>query len=364
MARLTRYLSRLFFTEALALAAIVVTLLYLVQCLRVLNIITVKGQDMFTLLAQASLVVPLIGAVFLYICVGIGLARALGALQDSGELHIIHTSRRAGGLFRAIALYAAIAATVVLMLSHIASPLALRRFDEQEATMAADLVARALVPHRFVEVVPGVTVVIGNRQGEGEISDFFADDTRDPTARRTYSAASAIVGRDDRGYVLRLRDGEVQYSTPDMRLSEIRFTAYDLSIELLTQQRALNDNATSIVLVQRALEGGWTPGIIHSLIERSGEGLRVIGMSLLMAGIAAFPRSSRRRGRIPLEFAVLVIAFTDRGLSAYSPEWLGILRPATGGLTMIAAGLFIITWRLWGYLIPLPRLRLPVRAAA
>jgi lipopolysaccharide export system permease protein len=356
--RLTGYLTRLFFSEAAALAAIVITLLYLVQCLRVLNIITVKGQDMFTLLGQASLVVPLIGAVFLYICVGIGLARALGALQGSGELHIIHSSRRAGGLFRAIGLYATISALIVLALSHFASPMALRRFDEWEAGIAADLVARALVPHRFVEVVPGVTVVIGNRRGEGEISDFFADDRRDPNARRTYSAASAIVGRDEHGYVLQMRDGELQYSTADLRLSEIRFSSYDLSIEFLTQQRALNDNATSLVLVQRAIEGGWTPAIVRALVERSGEGLRVIGMCLLMAGIAAFPGGARRRGRIPLEFAVLVIAFTDRGLSTYAPSWLGVLQPATGGLAMISVGTLLILWRLWGYLIPLPRLRL------
>jgi len=81
-------------------------------------------------------VVPLIGAVFLYICVGIGLARALTALQSTGELHIIHANRRLSALFSAIALYAGISAVVVLGLSHVGSPAALQRHDEWAATIA------------------------------------------------------------------------------------------------------------------------------------------------------------------------------------------------------------------------------------
>jgi lipopolysaccharide export system permease protein len=352
--RLVRYLSRLFFSEALALAGVVVTLLYLVQCLRILDLISVKGQGVLTLFLQALLIVPLIGAIFLYICVGIGLARALTALQASGELHIIHSSRRLPGLFGALALYGTVSALVVLSLSHFASPAALRHYDEWQANIAADLVARALAPHRFVEAVPGVTVLIGSRTGEGHITDFFADDNRDPNSRRTYSARSAIVGRDAGGYVLQMEDGAIEYMTADRRYSEIRFSHYDLSVGSLTQEHQLSENATSWVLVQRALAEGWSDKIIRTLVERSGEGLRVIGMCLLIIGIAGFPSGRRRRFAIPLEFAVLVIAFADRGLTTYAPEWMGLARPAAGALGMIAVGILLVGYRLWS-----PHLRLP-----
>jgi lipopolysaccharide export system permease protein len=347
VSRLNLYLTRLFFSEALALTAVVVVLLYLVQCLRITDVITVKGQDILTLLGQAALIIPLIGAVFLYVCVGIGLARALTALQDNGELHIIHSSRRLSGLFQAIGIYAGLSALAVLALSHIASPTALRSYDEWAASIASDLVGRALVPHRFVEVVPGVTVVIESRQGEGQITDFFADDQRDPKSRRTYSARSAVVARDDQGYVLQMQDGSVQYMTGDLRFSEIKFSRYDLAVELLTQERSIKDNSNSIVLLQTALQTGvWSEETIKDLVERSGEGLRIIGMCLLVAAIAAFP-SGRRRSGMPLELLVLVIAFADRGLSTYAPEWLGAIRPATGALAMIVVGALVLAVRLW-----------------
>jgi lipopolysaccharide export system permease protein len=220
--------------------------------------------------------------------------------------------------------------------------------------MAADLVGRALVPHRFVEVVPGVTMVIGSRQGEGEITDFFADDRRDPESRRTYSARSAVIARDEQGYVMQMRDGAVQYMTADLRMSEIRFERYDLAVDLLTQQATLNENATSLVLVQRALETGWTDQIIAELAQRSAEGLRVIGMCLLILAVAGFPSGQRRGSRLPIEFVVLIIAFSDRGFSTYASSFLGPMRPAGGALGMILVGTLIIMFRMWGHLLTAP----------
>lgn len=360
MSRLSGYLTRMFFGEALALAAVVGSLLYLVQCLRVLDIISVKGQDIGTLFTQSALMLPLIGAVFLYICIGIGLARALTAMQLSGELHIIHSSRRLSALFGAVAIYALLSALFVLSLSHFGSPAALRTHDERTAGFAADLVGRALQPHRFVEVVPGVTVVIGGRKSAGEITDFFADDRRDPNSWRTYTAGSATVAIDDLGYVLQLEDGALQHMGADMRLTEIRFSRYNLALDRLTQMNSYGDNRTSAELVRLALEAGsWSASTILTLVERSGEGLRIIGMCLLVTALAAFP-SGRRGGQVPLELVVLAFAFADRGFTTYAPEWLGMLRPAGGAVAMIVVGTGLLAYRLWAArLRPPQRLEIP-----
>jgi lipopolysaccharide export system permease protein len=321
-------------------------LLFLVQMFRIMDVITVKGQDLVTLLGQAALSLPMIGSIFLYVCAAIGLARALSAMQASGELHAIHSSRRLPALFGAVFTFTAVLAVVVLLLSHFLSPLSLRRYDDWSASVAADLVGRALSPHRFAEVVPGVIVTIGGRQGEGRITGFFADDQRDPLQRRTYSAATAVVGKDDKGYVLQMEDGAIQFMTDEPRFSQISFRRYDLAVELLIERPASNNQTTWSLIEESRQQGYLSDFAIFAVIDRSAEGLRVIGICLLVLGIAGFP-SARRRSGFPLELVALAIAFADRGLTTYAPGWLGIFRPAAGALGMTVAGLAVIAYRLW-----------------
>ena len=81
MRRLTTYLARLFATDALILTAILCVLLWLVNCLRQFELISVKGQGFGTLAVQALYTMPPLAMAFFYICVGIGMIRALSALH-------------------------------------------------------------------------------------------------------------------------------------------------------------------------------------------------------------------------------------------------------------------------------------------
>ena len=74
MSRLSPYLTKLFVFEAVALTSVVVFLLYLVQSLRMFDLVSAKGQDLLTLAGQAALVMPAVAVIFLYVCIGIGLA--------------------------------------------------------------------------------------------------------------------------------------------------------------------------------------------------------------------------------------------------------------------------------------------------
>ncbi len=320
MTRLSIYLARVFAAETAALFAVAAFLLYLIQCLRSFSVVSVKGQDVFTLLGQALLTMPTLGVVFLYVCAGIGLARGLRALQASQELHIIHASRRVPALLGAIGLFAGGWALVVLLLANFVEPATNRQFNDWAASVAADLVSRTLTPNRFAEVVPGVTMLIGDRGTEGELTDFFADDNRNPAMRRTYVARTATVAADEQGYVLQLRDGAIQHMSADNRFSEVAFARYDMALERLTgaaEAREGLGEMNSIELVQRALAGGsWDRDTIRQLARRLGEGLRVIAICLFVAAIAAFPHGRRTAREVPLEIVVLATAFVERGLSS------------------------------------------------
>jgi lipopolysaccharide export system permease protein len=334
MRRLTNYLARMFATDAVILFGIVCFLLWMVNCLRSFDVVSVKGQGLLTLAFQGLLTMPPLALVFFYVCVGIGMSRALQALQTNHELHIIHTSYGLGSLWRATMVVAGIGVVCVLLLSNFIEPHANRRLNVLAASVAADLVSSTLKPQRFTQVTPGVVLLIGARAADGEISEFFADDRRDPATRRTYIAKSARVAADGEDYVLELRDGSLQYTEADGRFSEISFARYDLGVERLSQPLVDEDGLSerdSLSLVREALTTGiWSPAVVERLSERMGEGLRVIGICMLVLALAGFPSGKRARLALPMEVTVLMLAFAERGIGSYSP-----LGETTGALLMI-----------------------------
>ncbi len=337
MQRLTAYLTRLFATEALMLFGVVSFLLWLVSCLRAFDVVSVKGQGLLTLAWQSLLTMPPLVLAFMYVCVGIGMARALQALQDNHELHIVHTVRGVGALVRASAMVCVASVGFVLLFSNFVEPYAARQLSALSASVAADLVSSSLKPGRVTQVAPGVLLLIGGRSGDGELTDFFADDRRDPETRRTYLAEAATISRNSTGFVLELRNGSIQYTEGGNRFSEISFGRYDIGVERLTQPLAAADGywaRNSVSMISEALQTGvWAPEVIERLIARLTEGLRVVGICILVLAISGFPSGKRARIAVPMEAIVLVIAFIERGISSYSP-----LGPATGSGLMIAAG--------------------------
>lgn len=346
MKRLTAYLSRLFITDALILFGVVCVLLWLVNCLRSFDVVAVKGQGLWTLANQALLTMPPLINTFFYVCVGIGMARALQAFQANKELHIVHTAQGLRSLWAATAVVAVAGMTTILLISNFLEPAANRRLNILSASIAADLVSATLKPKRFTQVTPGVILLIGGRSGDGEIQEFFADDRRDPLTRRTYVADSARVSTDGENYIIQLRDGTLQYTEANGRFSEISFARYDINVDLLTEEGYASDpmyETNSIALVQSAIASGeWSQKVVHLLFIRMLEGVRVIGICLAVLAIAGFPTGRRSRIAVPLEALVLLLAFVERGVSAYSP-----LGAYTGALAMIIISAIALAQRTW-----------------
>ena len=333
----------------MALFAVAAFLLFLIQCLRLFDVVSTRGQGLLTLLGQAALGMPSLGIVFLYVCLAIGLGRALRSLQDRSELQIIHVSALVPALLRAILGYATLGTIAVLLLAHIVDPLSVRTTNDWSESIAADLVSRSMIPHRFTEVVDGVSMIIGSRDAEGRITEFFADDERDPESRRTYFAKSALITRDEQGFVLRLRDGALQQFSAEKRLSEIAFARYDLALDELTGEAESTDTlsqTTSVDIVRKAFAGkALTRNESRVLVRRSVEAGRVVALCLFVAALAMFPTGNRRRFTVPIELVVLGAAFLERGVTSYVPL-PSPMDGTAGPLLLTAVALVILAIRL------------------
>lgn len=348
MARLSVYLVKLFSLEAMVLFGVAAVLLFLIQCLRLFDLVESRGQSLLTLLGQAALGMPSLGIVFLYVCLGIGLGRALRSLQDRAELQIIHVSALVPSLMRAVFTYALGGALLLLVLAHVVDPASVQATSKWSESIAADLVSRSMIPHRFTEVVDDVSMIIGSRDSEGQITDFFADDRRSAESRRTYFARSALITRDEQGFVLRLRDGAIQQFSEGERLSEISFARYDLALDQLTDEAESTDNlsrTSSIDIIRHALKGkDLNRNEVRALVRRSVEGLRVVAICLFVAALAIFPSGNRRRITVPIELLTLGAAFLERGVTSYLklPSPIDLV---TGPLLLTIVALVILAIR-------------------
>jgi lipopolysaccharide export system permease protein len=347
MNRLKRYLVGQFTNEAVTLFAVAISIIFLVECLRIVDAGSVRGQGLIVLGTQVFVSLPSAAMAFVHVCLGIGLARALRTMQSTRELHILHVSGKLGALAGAVAIYAAAGAAVLLLLAHVVDPLASRENSAIRSRVAADLLGRSLVPNRFAEVTDGVTVTVGGRRAGGEITSFFADDRRQET-RKTYIAESAVISLDDEGYVLQLINGTVQYRTPEGKFSEISYDHYDLAFERLTGEADTGSDgasAPSHEIVLAALEDGWSDARMKKLSERTVEGLRALSICLFVFALAGFPNGRRREPRLPIEITVLGAAFFERVLYTYAPgdSWLS---PLTGILVLSTISLVILVFQL------------------
>lgn len=352
MKKLTAYLARLFVVDAIILFGVVCFLLWLVNCLRSFDVISVKGQSIFTLAVQALLTMPPLAISFFYICIGIGLTRALQALQNNRELHIIHTSHGLKSLWGATMIVIGAGVVGVLLLSNFVEPAANRRLNLLNASVAADLVSSSLRPGRFTQITPGVVLLIGSRGTDGEIREFFADDRRDPELRQTYIAETARVAAYGEDYVLELRNGTLQYAAADGRFSQIAFARYDVSVERLSQAAGWSDpiyeTDTVTLLAQAWATGDWNQPMLLLVANRMAEGLRVIGIAIMVLAMLGFPNGKRTRFAVPMEAVVMLIAFGERGISAYSP-----IGTSTGALLLIVVAGIALLLRIRPRPIPL-----------
>ncbi|HEY8596219.1 MAG TPA: LptF/LptG family permease [Devosiaceae bacterium] len=349
MTRLTRYLLRLFSVQAMVILALTAALVWLVQLLTLFDLVTAKGQNLFTLAGQAALATTPLARGIVSVCMGIGLARALTALQETRELHTIHAARRTPAEVAAILWFAAGGAVLALGMANFVEPWAQRTLSVWSGNIAADLVGRALMPGRFTQAVPGVVMEIGGRNPDGTISDFFADDRRDPAVRRTYVAKTAVIVSDDKGFGLSLSDGSVQNVTKAGGFSEIAFNRYEIGLDRLTEPLEVRDpllQADSLSLVEMlAGAKGDTDAIWQHLNTRLAEGLRVVALVLMAAVLAAFPHGRRSRRFVPLELVVLVIAFVERVLDGMVSR-AGPSGPFATPVSLLCLGALVLAARL------------------
>lgn len=355
MTRLGGYLLRLFSTGSLAFFAVAGFLIYVMQTLRLFDLVTAKGQDILTLFGQSALITPSFALQIIYICMAVGMARALRGLQTSHELHSIHSGGRVTALWQGALVFVLGGVVIVSSIAHWVEPAANRVYAQWSAEVTADLVGRSLNPHRFSEVVPGLIIVIGGRARDGTVKDFFADDHRNPDSQRTYVAKTAVIVSGPDGYNLALSDGAIQYLRPGGQFTEVNFAKYELALDRLvenTSNAALRAQQSSLQILSEAGGfGGLDTEGRYVISQRFAEATRLAALCLLVFCLTAFPTGRRRASKLPLEVIIVVLALVDRSIG-------GLVMPGSpfghhlGAILLVVASGIALSLQIYGGRLP------------
>jgi len=341
MTKLSRYIASQFAIQTLALFFVATLLVWITQTLRLFDVVTAKGQDMFTLIGQATLTTPRLSMAIIYICMGIGIARAMRAFQASKELHTIHSTNRLSALYSALVVFIFSGMAITTLIANWVEPLSNRAYAKWNEEVAADLVGRALNPNKFSEIVPGLVIVIGDRQADGTIVNFFADDKRDKKTQKTYIAKKAEILFDEKGYNISLIDGSMQFKQSDNQLSVISFNRYDLSLDKLINEsnssKTINETDSFSLFI-----GKLNSTAKKELRERFSETLRVLALCLFVAAISIFPNARRGKKIFPIEITVLLIGLGERAISVSLSKTLATAQYSSGLILLIVAILIFL----------------------
>jgi len=348
MGHLERYLLRNFVLESLSLLVIGASIVWLTQMLRLFDVVTVKGQNMLVLVGQSFLTMSPLSIVILGVCMSIGVARTLTAMQTSRELHSIHAGRRVRAIWVALGIFVSIGTVFMVLLTGWVDPSARRAQMDWSAKIATDVLSRTLKPHTFTEVTPGFVVEIGQRLPSGEIKEFFADDSRVPTSRRTYVAERAAISSSPSGIFLDLKNGSLQIDA-NGRFRSIEYKSYKLGIDrILPPPSERAETVTLDAPTLFALSSGTGPQAYEARLQifwRAAEIVRIPALCIIIAALVAFPNARRRGIRLPMEVVVLGLTLVDRILSPNLLLSLTPLLTAFGPTLMLCMGILIALTR-------------------
>lgn len=230
---LERYILRRMLVYFISASIAALGIVWTVEALTKINVVTDSGQSIGTFLKLAFYVLPTVIPIVLPFSALLAITLTLTTMNIDSEMPVIAAtgaSRRV--IFRPALILAALATLIVLVVTNSLEPYSRKVVREIVASANADLLTLVIEENTFKKVHDGVYVEIAGRGAGGQLKGIFVSDSRDPGIDLIYYAKSGVVLKNTNANLLLMSDGEVhRRNTKDGNLSIIRFTSYafDLS---------------------------------------------------------------------------------------------------------------------------------------
>lgn len=335
-----RYILRRTFVIALAALFWTLAVVWTVQALARINLVTDKGQSALTFFHMATLVLPSIIPVILPFAIAIGVSQTLTMMNSDSELVVINAagSSRMTTIWPALVL-AIGACFASFFVQNVVDPPARLALRTLVANASADLISTLVQEGTFRRVDEGLYVQIGERLPDGRLGGIFVADSRQQDTDLVYYAKEGVLTSQDDRAMLIMSDGVVHRKTVGQEVSVIRFTSYALDLSGFSSANAymvmyakdrplsylMNPDPNDRIFKENPQEFN---SVFH---QRLTEWLYPLVFTLIALAVAGDARSHREARLHPMVTALVIallvrwVSFFAAGKSETDPSYIPLL---------------------------------------
>lgn len=237
MARIDRYILAQLLVQFGFAGLVLVLLFWINRAVRLFDQIIASGETALVFLEFSAMILPGVIVFVLPIAAFTATVSVTNRLNAESEL-VVAQSTGFGPfrLARPVLIFGVMAASFMLILTHVLVPKSQLRFAERQAEIAKNVTARFLTEGSFVHPAKGITLYIREISPEGELLDLFLSDERevaDGGAHATYTARRALIVNTEDGPRLLMYEGLAQILSADDRLTTTGFKEFTYDVSAL-----------------------------------------------------------------------------------------------------------------------------------
>lgn len=224
------YILRRALTIFTATLSLVLAIVWTVQILTRINLVTGSGQSAAAFFEIAALVLPAVIPIVIPFAVGIAVAQTLTTMNTDSELIVISA---AGSprmtVMRPMLLLALVSCLASFAINNFVEPHARERLRTLVSEARAELITTVIQEGVFQQIEPGLHMQIGERLPDGRFAGIFVSDTREENTELIYYAKSGAAIEIAGEQLLVMQDGVVHRKIGE-NVSVIRYKSYALDL--------------------------------------------------------------------------------------------------------------------------------------
>lgn len=309
----------------MAIASIlpVLAVIWIIQVLGRINLVTDSGQSIGSFLKLAGLILPTIVPMVIPFGVVIGVAQTFASMNADSELAVVDAAGAPRSiLIRPVILVGLAASILSFAVSNFVVPVVRQDARKMIASVYADLLSSVIEEKTFRRVENGLYLQISQRVQGRILKGIFVVDYRDPASQLIYYAKEGAV--DPTGTTLVMHEGQIDRRTAEGSLSVVHFASYAFDLSELSSAK----NRTVVHSIDRRLSYLWNPDrkdpdyqqhpgdYRAELHRRLTEWSFPLVYALIAFALAGHVRTQREIRRHPVILA-MALAFALRWLSFY-----------------------------------------------
>lgn len=236
MKLIERYIFKKAGIATLAILLSLAGVVWIVQALGQIDVITTKGQSLVAYFMLTTLVIPMLFLAVIPVALLLGTVATVTNLNTNSELVVVNASGASNRIvMKPFIILALLVSLFTGFVGHFVVAWSLVKLKEYSREMKADLVSIIVKEGNFTEVEKGLTFHVAKRLPDGRLSGILISDDREEGKTQVFLAKEGMLARTDDEAVLYLRDGEIQQrDLLDNSSSIIRYDSYAFDLNTLS----------------------------------------------------------------------------------------------------------------------------------